>query len=81
MLRGLVMILLSMTLLGCTGILPTGTVKANRAGIPYICSQDWMQDQTYAGDDGDGVQQVGEDTELTVKEARKKNASRKGYCS
>lgn len=79
--QGLAMILLLMILLGCTSILPTGSVKANRAGIPYICSQSWMQDQTYAGDDGDGVQQVGEDTEQTVKEARKKNAGRRGYCS
>jgi hypothetical protein len=39
-----------------------------------------MRDQTYAGDNGDKVQQAGEDTPETVKEARKKNAQRRGYC-
>jgi uncharacterized protein YceK len=80
MLHGLAMILLLTMMQGCASILPTGVAKADRTGTPYICAQDWMQDQSYAGDDGDKVQQVGEDTPETIKEARKKNAQRRGYC-
>ena len=77
----LLCVMLALPLLsGCKGILPTGTVTRNDAGIPRICSKDWMQDQTYAGDDGDGKQQVGEDTPETANEAFIKNEGRRAFC-
>lgn len=39
-----------------------------------------MEDQSYAVDDGDGVQQVGEDTPETINEAFVKNEGRRAFC-
>ncbi len=74
------MILLSMILLGCVPTQRTASLKAEPiGGVPYVCSEAWMKDQGYASDGKPG-QIIGEDTEQTNREIRRRNASLRSFC-
>lgn len=70
---------LSMILMGCSSTQQTGSIKADRMGVPYVCFEQWMKDQGYSSD-GRAGQVIGEDTEQTVSEIRHRNASLRKFC-
>ena len=77
----LLMIPLLVILLGCstTRLTGSGTLKTNDLGVPYVCSEQWMKDTSYA-DDGKLGQVVGEDTPETIRDIRRGNASKRKFC-